>query len=81
MSSGGADPSLAFVNPEEASDIHIQKGWKPKEGQPLPQVPGVFIGKRFGAGALAMNQIFDLVDERGKSVGQALKVRGIRSSA
>ncbi|WIA13206.1 hypothetical protein OEZ85_006798 [Tetradesmus obliquus] len=70
----GADPFLAFVNPEYAADIHIEKGWKPKVGQPLPQVPGVFIGKRFGAGALAMNTIFDLVDERGKTVGQALKV-------
>ncbi|WIA33353.1 hypothetical protein OEZ86_006490 [Tetradesmus obliquus] len=70
----GADPFLAFVNPEYAADIHIEKGWKPKVGQPLPQVPGVFIGKRFGAGALSMNTIFDLVDERGKTVGQALKV-------
>uniref|UniRef100_A0A383VYL6 Protein kinase domain-containing protein n=1 Tax=Tetradesmus obliquus TaxID=3088 RepID=A0A383VYL6_TETOB len=70
----GADPFLAFVNPEYAADINIGKGWKPKVGQPLPQVPGVFIGKRFGAGALAMNTIFDLVDERGKTVGQALKV-------
>jgi hypothetical protein len=71
----GADPFLAFLNPEEASDIHIEKGWKPKVGQPLPQVPGVFIGKRFGAGALSMNTIYDLVDERGKTVGQALKVK------
>jgi hypothetical protein len=70
----GADSFLAFVNPKEAADIHIQKGWKPKVGQPLPQVPGVFIGKRFGAGALSMNSIFDLVDEQGKTVGQALKV-------
>lgn len=55
-------------------DIIVKEGWRPVPGEPMPQMQGVWIGKQFGAGALSFNTIFNLVDQQGKSIGEALKV-------
>jgi hypothetical protein len=31
-------------------DIIVTQDWKPRPGDPMPQMPGVRIGKQFGAG-------------------------------
>jgi hypothetical protein len=59
-----------------SDDIYVKNFWKPEPGQPIQDMPGCFVGKRFGHGALTFNSIFDIVDECGESVGQALKVIG-----
>lgn len=33
-------------------DIIVKEGWRPHPGEPMPQMPDVFIGKQFGAGGL-----------------------------
>lgn len=31
-------------------DIIVKADWEPEPGEPMPQMPGCFIGKKFGAG-------------------------------
>lgn len=31
-------------------EIIVKDGWRPHPGDPMPQMPGCFVGKRFGAG-------------------------------
>eukprot|EP00775_Hariotina_reticulata_P013524 gene13524-13651_t len=66
-----ASISLFFTG---SDDIYVGNFWQPEQGQPIQDMPGCFVGKRFGHGALAFNSIFDIVDEHGESIGQALKV-------
>lgn len=57
-----------------SDDIIVPHTWRPVPGDAIPGTPGHFIGRPFGAGCLSMNQIFDVLDNEGRSVGQALKV-------
>jgi hypothetical protein len=37
-------------------DIIVTQGWKPHPGDPMPQMPGVRIGKLFGAGGCGLDK-------------------------
>lgn len=74
------DPFVAFLDPTVADDIYVDKDWRPKVGQPVPQCDGIYVGKKFGAGALSMNSIYDLVDQDNNGVGEALKVGSAEQS-
>ena len=70
--SGDSAPSKP--NPREVGEIIVAPSWRAHEGHEIPGLPGLYIGKRFGAGALAMNSIFEVLERSGDSSGFALKV-------
>jgi hypothetical protein len=74
VSANEAASSSRKPDPREVGEIIVAPSWRANEGQEVPGLPGLYIGERFGHGALAMNSIFEVLERSGDRSGFALKV-------